>query len=74
MALCSLVSLDDFLDLPAREVVDNNYDDPRLTDFDLLVSVLAELRANGTADAPIYSHAKVRCVGGLRFWEVWFSF
>ena len=67
MSLCTLLtrsrysrilSLDDYLDA-SRTVIDYNFDDYRLVDFELLADNLAALReAGGSAECPLYDFRK----------------
>ncbi|GBF98882.1 phosphoribulokinase uridine kinase [Raphidocelis subcapitata] len=48
----AIISMDNYND--ASKLIDSNFDDPRLTDYDLLLANLAELRAGRPAEVPIY--------------------
>ena len=47
----------------ASMLLDGNFDDPRLTDYDLLLENLADLKAGKTIEAPVYSFKESRRVG-----------
>jgi len=49
---CAVLSMDMYND--ASRLVDGNFDDPRLTDYDLLLQNIEGLRAGKTIKAPIY--------------------
>ena len=57
----TVLSLDAYLNTAA--LVDGNYDDPRLTDFDALEATLADLRGSRPAQVPIYDFKQSRRVG-----------
>jgi len=58
---CALISMDDYND--ASRLVDGNFDDPRLTDYDTLLANVAELKAGRPARAPIYDFKSSKRVG-----------
>ena len=45
------------------KVLENNYDDPRLTDYELLLANLAALKAGQPAQLPVYDFKESRRVG-----------
>jgi uridine kinase/adenylate cyclase class IV len=59
--LTARLSADAYLNTAA--LVDGNYDDPRLTDFDALEATLADLRAGRPARVPQYDFKQSRRVG-----------
>lgn len=58
---CALLSMDDYND--ASRLVDGNFDDPRLTDYDTLLANVADLKSGETTRAPIYDFKQSRRVG-----------
>ena len=58
--LCVL-SMDMYND--ASMLLDGNFDDPRLTDYDLLMENLGDLKAGKTIKAPVYSFKESKRVG-----------
>eukprot|EP00882_Tetradesmus_deserticola_P011951 GHRQ01012648.1.p1 GENE.GHRQ01012648.1~~GHRQ01012648.1.p1 ORF type:complete len:455 (+),score=199.18 GHRQ01012648.1:129-1493(+) len=56
-----VISMDNYND--GSKVVDGNFDDPRLTDYDLLLSNLSDLKAGKPADIPIYDFKQSKRVG-----------
>uniref|UniRef100_A0A383VV85 CYTH domain-containing protein n=1 Tax=Tetradesmus obliquus TaxID=3088 RepID=A0A383VV85_TETOB len=56
-----VISMDNYND--GSKVVDGNFDDPRLTDYDLLLSNLSDLKAGKSADIPIYDFKQSKRVG-----------
>ena len=58
--LCVL-SMDMYND--ASMLLDGNFDDPRLTDYDLLMENLGDLKAGKTIQAPVYSFKESKRVG-----------
>ena len=57
----SVLAMDMYND--ASQVVDGNFDDPRLPDYDLLLENIAGLRDGRAVDAPIYDFKKSERVG-----------
>eukprot|EP00878_Enallax_costatus_P011173 GHUV01011667.1.p1 GENE.GHUV01011667.1~~GHUV01011667.1.p1 ORF type:complete len:333 (+),score=73.17 GHUV01011667.1:259-1257(+) len=57
----AIISMDMYND--ASKLVDENFDDPRLTDYDLLLQNLADLKAGKPADVPIYDFKQSKRVG-----------
>ncbi|KIZ05000.1 hypothetical protein MNEG_2962 [Monoraphidium neglectum] len=57
----AVISMDNYND--ASKLIDGNFDDPRLTDYDLLLANLAELRAGRAAQVPIYDFKQSRRSG-----------
>lgn len=49
---CAVLSMDMYND--ASRLVDGNFDDPRLTDYDLLLSNIEDLRNGESVEVPIY--------------------
>ena len=58
---CEMISMDMYND--ASRLVDDNFDDPNLTDYDLLVDNLRALKEGRAAEVPIYSFQKSQRVG-----------
>ena len=56
-----LLTLDMYND--GSRVINSNYDDERLTDYDTLLANLADLRAGRPTEAPIYDFKQSRRVG-----------
>lgn len=54
LAGCSILSLSDYIDTAMSELTDGNVDDPRATDFHLLLRNLSELRAGHVTRCPVY--------------------
>ncbi|EIE18178.1 hypothetical protein COCSUDRAFT_49381 [Coccomyxa subellipsoidea C-169] len=50
---CSVLSLDNYND--ASRLIDGNFDDPRLTDYELLLKNIADLKNGRDVQAPIYN-------------------
>ena len=48
----AVISMDMYND--GSKVIDDNFDDPRLTDYDLLLSNLADLKAGRATRTPVY--------------------
>eukprot|EP00879_Flechtneria_rotunda_P021400 GHRR01022557.1.p1 GENE.GHRR01022557.1~~GHRR01022557.1.p1 ORF type:complete len:361 (+),score=111.23 GHRR01022557.1:194-1276(+) len=57
----TLISMDNYND--ASKLVDGNFDDPRLTDYDTLMKNLTDLKAGKPADVPIYDFKLSKRVG-----------
>ena len=57
----ALLSMDNYND--GSKVIDGNFDDPRITDFDTLLSNLADLKAGRSAQVPIYDFKSSTRVG-----------
>jgi len=57
----AVISMDNYID--TTEIIDQNFDDPRLTDFGLLVENLQGLRQGKTVRTPVYSFKESRRVG-----------
>ncbi|KAI5073488.1 hypothetical protein GOP47_0011501 [Adiantum capillus-veneris] len=57
----SIVSMDNYND--SSRVIDGNYDDPRLTDYDLLLENLNDLRAGKDVEIPTYDFKSSQRVG-----------
>lgn len=57
----TILSMDNYND--SSRVIDGNYDDPRLTDYDLLLENLNDLRAGKDVEVPIYDFKLSRRVG-----------
>lgn len=58
---CAILSMDDYND--ASRLVDGNFDDPRLTDYDTLLDNISCLQRGQPARAPIYDFKASRRVG-----------
>ena len=58
---CEMISMDMYND--ASRLVDDNFDDPNLTDYDLLVENLRALKEGRSAEVPVYSFQKSKRVG-----------
>eukprot|EP01112_Ceratiomyxa_fruticulosa_P006873 TRINITY_DN177_c0_g1_i1.p1 TRINITY_DN177_c0_g1~~TRINITY_DN177_c0_g1_i1.p1 ORF type:complete len:431 (-),score=80.81 TRINITY_DN177_c0_g1_i1:78-1370(-) len=52
-----LISMDNYLD-SSRKIIDENYDDYRLVDFELLAKNLSDLKKNQTTETPLYDFRK----------------
>eukprot|EP00250_Pteridium_aquilinum_P004084 c14321_g1_i1 orf=446-2437(-) len=63
----TVISMDNYND--GSRIVDGNYDDPRLTDYDLLLQNISDLKAGKSVDVPIYDF-KLSCRTGYRKVEV----
>ncbi|MCO5603725.1 hypothetical protein L7F22_057876 [Adiantum nelumboides] len=63
----TVISMDNYND--GSRIVDGNYDDPRLTDYDLLLKNISDLKAGMPVEAPIYDF-KLSCRTGFRKVEV----
>eukprot|EP00249_Psilotum_nudum_P020088 c27558_g1_i1 orf=338-2395(-) len=61
------ISLDNYND--TSRVIDGNFDDPRLTDYDTLLENLRDLKSGKATQMPIYSF-KMSCRVGYRILEV----
>ncbi|GIL79958.1 hypothetical protein Vretimale_12820 [Volvox reticuliferus] len=57
----AVISMDMYND--GTKVIDDNFDDPRLTDYDLLLQNLADLRDGKEVQIPIYDFRSSRRVG-----------
>ena len=62
-----VLSMDMYND--ASMLLDGNFDDPRLTDYDLLLENLADLKAGKTIEAPVYSFKESRARGHAEPWS-----
>eukprot|EP00850_Spirogloea_muscicola_P012691 SM000083S22738 [mRNA] locus=s83:264280:268574:+ [translate_table: standard] len=58
------ISMDNYND--ASRVIDNNFDDPRLTDYDTLLENINDLRQGKPVNVPIYDFKQSRRVGHRR--------
>lgn len=52
-----VISLDNYLDT-SKQVIDYNFDDPRLMDFDLLLKNISELKQGKSTEIPLYDFRK----------------
>ncbi|EGC33448.1 uridine kinase [Dictyostelium purpureum] len=52
-----LISLDNYLD-SSRQIIEENYDDYRLVDFELLRNNISDLISNKSTDLPLYDFTK----------------
>ncbi|KAL6785836.1 CMPK1 [Auxenochlorella protothecoides x Auxenochlorella symbiontica] len=59
-----VLSMDMYND--GSKVIDGNFDDPRITDFDTLIQNITDLRAGRAAEVPIYDFKESRRVGTRR--------
>jgi uridine kinase/adenylate cyclase class IV len=57
----AVISMDNYND--ASKLIDGNFDDPRLPDYDLLLANLSDLRAGRPAEVPIYDFKTSSRVG-----------
>ncbi|CAM6090898.1 unnamed protein product [Calypogeia fissa] len=57
----SIISMDNYND--ASRLLDGNYDDPRLTDYDTLLNNIRDLREGKAAQVPIYDFKTSKRVG-----------
>lgn len=64
---CAMLSMDNYND--GSKVIDGNFDDPRITDYDTLLQNLADLKQGKAAQVPIYDF-KESCRVGYRTVEV----
>lgn len=64
---CVVLSMDSYND--GSKVIDGNFDDPRIIDFDTLISNIKDLKAGRSTQVPIYSF-KESCRTGYRTVEV----
>lgn len=58
---CALLSMDNYND--GSKVIDGNFDDPRITDYDTLLANLTDLKAGKSTQVPIYDFKESRRVG-----------
>ncbi len=58
---CALLSMDNYND--GSKVIDGNFDDPRITDYDTLLANLIDLKAGKSIQCPIYDFKESRRVG-----------
>ncbi|PRW57239.1 Uridine-cytidine kinase C [Chlorella sorokiniana] len=58
---CALLSMDNYND--GSKVIDGNFDDPRITDYDTLLSNIKDLKEGRPAQVPIYDFKESRRVG-----------
>lgn len=59
----TVISMDNYND--GSRIIDGNYDDPRVTDYDLLLQNISDLKAGKSVDVPIYDF-KSSCRIGYR--------
>ncbi len=64
---CTMLSMDNYND--GSKVIDGNFDDPRITDYDTLLRNLSDLKQGKAAEVPIYDF-KESCRVGYRTVEV----
>lgn len=67
MPSVAVISMDNYND--ATRVIDGNFDDPRLTDYDTLLKNIHDLKEGKTIEVPIYDF-KSSCRTGYRTLEV----
>ncbi|XP_076898080.1 inorganic pyrophosphatase TTM2-like [Bidens hawaiensis] len=67
MPSVAVISMDNYND--ASRVIDGNFDDPRLTDYDTLLQNILDLKERKTIEVPIYDF-KSSCRTGYRTLEV----
>lgn len=60
----TVISMDNYND--GSRIIDGNYDDPRVTDYDLLLQNISDLKAGKSVDVPLYDF-KSSCRIGYRF-------
>ncbi|KAI8104527.1 hypothetical protein M9434_003082 [Picochlorum sp. BPE23] len=58
---CTLLSMDNYND--GSKVIDGNFDDPRITDYDTLMHNLAELKEGKSTKVPVYDFKQSCRVG-----------
>ncbi|KAK9815690.1 hypothetical protein WJX72_008170 [[Myrmecia] bisecta] len=58
---CTILSLDNYND--ASRIIDSNFDDPRLTDYDLLLQNIKDLKDGKSAETPIYDFKQSKRIG-----------
>lgn len=67
MPSVAVISMDNYND--ASRIIDGNFDDPRLTDYDTLMTNIQDLKAGNSVEVPIYDF-KSSCRVGYRTLEV----
>lgn len=58
---CTILSMDNYND--GSKVIDGNFDDPRITDYDTLLENIKDLKAGRPAEVPIYSFKESKRIG-----------
>lgn len=58
---CAMLSMDNYND--GSKVIDGNFDDPRITDYDTLLQNLSDLKAGKSTEVPIYDFKQSKRVG-----------
>lgn len=58
---CAMLSMDNYND--GSKVIDGNFDDPRITDYDTLLANIQDLKEGRSTQAPIYDFKESRRVG-----------
>ena len=58
---CTLLSMDNYND--GSKVIDGNFDDPRITDYETLLANVADLKAGKSIQVPIYDFKESKRVG-----------
>ncbi|XP_031480225.1 inorganic pyrophosphatase TTM2-like isoform X2 [Nymphaea colorata] len=67
MPSLAIISMDNYND--ATRLVDGNFDDPRLTDYDTLLDNIRDLKQGKSVQVPVYDY-KLSCRTGYRTVEV----
>ncbi|CAA0815319.1 Phosphoribulokinase / Uridine kinase family [Striga hermonthica] len=68
MPSIAIINMDNYND--ASRIIDGNYDDPRLTDYDTLLENIHDLKAGSAVQIPIYDFKSSSRVGYSRTLEV----
>ena len=58
---CAMLSMDNYND--GSKVIDGNFDDPRITDYDTLLQNVSDLKAGKSTEVPIYDFKESKRVG-----------
>lgn len=58
---CAMLSMDNYND--GSKVIDGNFDDPRITDYDALIDNLKDLKEGKSTQVPMYDFKESRRVG-----------
>ncbi|KAM1259947.1 hypothetical protein ACFX2I_039244 [Malus domestica] len=61
MPSIAVITMDNYND--ASRIIDGNYDDPRLTDYDTLLENIHDLKAGNPVQVPIYDFKTSSCIG-----------
>ncbi|XXG55283.1 hypothetical protein AAC387_Pa03g2982 [Persea americana] len=66
MPSIAVISMDNYND--SSRIIDSNFDDPRLTDYDMLLENIHGLKQGKPVQVPIYDF-KLNCRTGYRYWS-----